>query len=512
MPNTYRKFLNTGIDLAPLGVERRVGEFTYFCTPRGASVIGWAGVDGIHFCFIRGFGETVFSVDPSASAPNFVHPVAANFSDFLRLLLACGDAAAPEQAWMWTEERFDLFLKENPPTETQRKILDEISVKMKLSPMDNPFRYIRDLQSSFNYSKIKYTNDFYDPDMNLYAEPAPTPWEVRFDGSFYGRRSREHPGIEIPLGARFEWAGRRWLIPAAYSCSRGLVVDFCMMAEAEEVAAFLDKWLPKIECSGQLSHEQQMKLDLDNPLQLEFSPHIDLNGRRLRRSGGRSLTYTPPLPLFPETDREAAQVVEHYGLDAGRGWLISRYSFPWGRSRRPEVKSLAVTMEQRPEPIPGPHFTIHAPGDTFTFISPVNGETHTLTAHEFGRQTLPENSFGNDSREYPTHYFAMSYTVDPNIPTENLQIADCEESDRPREVAPPEYSYTPTASNDLAVIGIIGGADGPTAIFIGPNADTHSTPRMRAACSSLHFDPPYRVEWRLIFREKRFDDMTFKLM
>lgn len=46
MKLTYLKFLKYGIDLAPLGLEQRTGDETYFCTPKGAKVIGWAGVDG----------------------------------------------------------------------------------------------------------------------------------------------------------------------------------------------------------------------------------------------------------------------------------------------------------------------------------------------------------------------------------------------------------------------------------------------------------------------------------
>ena len=34
---------------------------------RGASIFGWAGVDGIHFCFVRDFGGMVFSVSPMNS-------------------------------------------------------------------------------------------------------------------------------------------------------------------------------------------------------------------------------------------------------------------------------------------------------------------------------------------------------------------------------------------------------------------------------------------------------------
>ena len=43
----------------------------------------------------------VFAVSSMNAAPDFVHPLAKDFADFLRLLLACGDAAALEQARMW---------------------------------------------------------------------------------------------------------------------------------------------------------------------------------------------------------------------------------------------------------------------------------------------------------------------------------------------------------------------------------------------------------------------------
>ena len=33
---------------------------------------------------------------------------------------------------------------------------------MKLTPMEQPWVYIKKLQASFDYSKIKYTEDYYD--------------------------------------------------------------------------------------------------------------------------------------------------------------------------------------------------------------------------------------------------------------------------------------------------------------------------------------------------------------
>lgn len=166
MSSFYQKFLRKHINLAELGIEQGFDYTAYFCTPKGASIIGWAGVDGIHYCFIRGFGEMVFAVSPANTNPNYVHPLANSFEDFLRLLLACGNADALEQAWMWNKEQFDTYIKENTPTENGQMVLSEITDKLSLSPIENPWQYIKELQNAFDYNKIKYTEDFYDPDMN----------------------------------------------------------------------------------------------------------------------------------------------------------------------------------------------------------------------------------------------------------------------------------------------------------------------------------------------------------
>lgn len=47
MNRILKKFLQRGVDLSPVGVELREDNTNYFCTPKGASVFGWAGIDGI---------------------------------------------------------------------------------------------------------------------------------------------------------------------------------------------------------------------------------------------------------------------------------------------------------------------------------------------------------------------------------------------------------------------------------------------------------------------------------
>lgn len=509
MDKTFQKLLRLGINLAPIGIERRKENNPYFCTPKGASVFGWAGVDGIHFCFIRGFGGMVFAVSPMSIAPNYVRPIARTFEDFLRLLLSCGDAAAPEQAWMWDEEQFDAFLRDNPPTEEQKQVLFEIAERFRLTPMEQPWAYIRKLQSDFDYGKIKYTEDFYDPDMNPAAEPIQPEWKVYFDGSFWGHHGKDRTGTEIPIGKEFSWADHHWVIPAAYSCGKGIVVDFCMRVEKEKIRSFMQKWNLNRDNdpSWNFTGEKRMQMELENPFCLHFRPFIELNGKAMRASHGCSVCFNPCVPEGMTNELEAKWAVNHYGLDDSCGWVISRNVFLRISRRRPEIKALSLTMEQQPVRIPGAHFIAHQPGDTFTFTNPVSGTEYRLTVQELERQTIPAGSFGSDRWLYPTNTVAMSFTISPE-PEGDVFVCDCAEGDRPQEIAPRD-PMRPTAVSDAAVIGIIGGADGPTAVLFGKNRQS----KLRTAFSSLHFEPVVGdVEWRVEFSVRQFEKASFVLL
>lgn len=506
----YQKFLRLGISLAKVGIEQRNDEAVYFCTPKGANLIGWAGVDGIHYCFIRGFGEMVFAVSPMNAGAEYVHPLAKDFTDFLRLLLACGDVSTLEQAWMLDKVQFDAFLKENPATREQKEILDEIAEKMKLTAMEQPWKYIKALQVSFDYSKIKYTEEYYDSDLNPAAEPVAPEWKVYFDGNFWGHQGKDHAAKEIPLGKQFEWAGHHWLIPAVYVCSKGLVLDFCMRVEAEEIQAFRKKWNLDQEndsCEN-FTQEQWMELELDNPLQMEFTPQLELNGQELRTSHSCAVTYHPCIMEGMVVEQEAKWAVQHYDLDLSSGWVICRSVFPWEKKRRSEIKTLSLTLESRPAAIPGPHFTVKAPGDSFRFVHPVNRTEYTLTVQEVEQQTFPQHSFGTEGWIYPEHFTVMSYTFSPEASAQ-ITVSDCGDGDKPRKIMSSEEPFAPSASRGVTCIGNIGGADGPTAIVMGAS----SKGKVRAACSALHFEPVQRdIEWRITFHEKKYRDFTIQLI
>ncbi len=507
MALTCKDFTKMNIDLAPLGWEMRSEYTHYFCTPRGAKVLGCAGVDGIHYCTVRGFGDMIFAVSPM-NFGDYVHPIARSFEDVLRLLLSCMDMAALEQCYAWDEEQYKAFLIDCPATAEQQAVLDAIREKTGLAPIEDAFAYVKQLQTEFDLSAIPYTEDYYDADINPAAPQEPPAWEVYFDGNFWGHAPRQKPGTEIPLGTQFEWAEHHWVIPAVYACSKGLVVDYCMRIEPWLIEAFMDKWdlTAENEGSKQFTQEERMRMKLDNPMQLDFYGILHLNGKEVRPGHSCGCMWNPCLPPQYTGDSEGKRLAQHYGLDMNFGWMFWRSRYPWSTKRKPEIKDLSVTMEQEKVRIPGPHFCVEKPGDTFCFTYPEKGTEYILTVQEYEEQTLKMGGMP-DHLEYPTHNHVMSYTITPPMPEGALTIQDCAEGDRPRPKKAAPNAGSPVAIHDACAIGIIGGADGPTAIIYGNAAG-----KLHAACSALHFEPVEMVQWRMVFHEKPFADAFLKLL
>ena len=159
---TYQKFKKLKIDFSAIEFEQAGNEDKYFCTPIGAHLIGRAGVDGIHYCTVRGQGEMVFAVNPSNEIGKNVFPIANTFDELLSLLLACGSMAAIEQAHMWDEEQFEEFVAENQPTPAQLTVFDVLREKLGITPMEEPFRYLFELQERYNYGLLNYPKEYYE--------------------------------------------------------------------------------------------------------------------------------------------------------------------------------------------------------------------------------------------------------------------------------------------------------------------------------------------------------------
>ena len=46
--------------------------------------------------------------------------------------------------------------------EKRNAVLDKIQSELGIKPMENPFEYVKKLQTGFDYSKIRFTAEYYD--------------------------------------------------------------------------------------------------------------------------------------------------------------------------------------------------------------------------------------------------------------------------------------------------------------------------------------------------------------
>lgn len=496
----YQRFQELNINFSAIGMEQDNTSGTYFCTPKGASVIGWAGEDGIHSCFVQGFGDTVFTVNPESPSRKYVHPVARNFEDFLRLLLACKDMKTVEELYHCDEEEgFECWMRRYESTQEQLETLETLQKEFSISPMEHPVTYVRQLQKDFDYSKIPYTQAYYDETSD--EEEESEQWKVTYDGNFWGNSGQV--GKEIPVGKVFHWGEETWQIPSVYLCGRGLVVDFCVEVEPEAIKAFIDKWDLLHEAEHDYTQRQQEQIREENPLRIEFQPELVVNGRLLKGSRGCGVTWIPQSCIADEDDcLTEKQALEHYGLDESRGWMIARNSFSWQTAPISDIQSLQIRLRHSPVVRQGIQFEIQGAGDQVSFTNPVTGTEHTLTVQAYKKQEIEKQYLPADGLEYPNHYTEMVYTIVPDLSEEDFQVEAWGEVDQPRIINQDNTNASACA------FGIIGGADGPVAIFI----ENEKESTCHTVCSSLHFDPEAKVQWYMKFWEKRTDDISVTLI
>lgn len=71
-----------------------------------------------------------------------------------------------------------------------------------------------------------------------------------------------------------------------------------MRAEAEDIRRFIAKWnlTAENDSAENFTQEQQTQMELENPLCLDFSTKIELNGKTILPSHGCAVSISPCLP------------------------------------------------------------------------------------------------------------------------------------------------------------------------------------------------------------------------
>ena len=478
MSSDYDKFRASGIDLGALGAAP--GGEAYFCTPRGAQIIGSEGADGVHYCFAPGYGDTVFAVSPGNAEPDYVRAVARSFTDFLRLLLACGHSAAVEQCGRMTREGFSAYLAGNAPSAEAREIMDAVSEIFGLSPMEDPWGYIHELQSGFDYGGIHYTDPGLMADMAIEAEPE-REWAVYYSGGLWGGgEDGGRPGAEISLRREFAAFGSRWTALSAYACEEGLVLDVAREVEPMSLRAFMERHGLGFGGSGrEPDRAERLRMEAENPMELEVRASVAVNGRELRESGGSGTAW---LPLAgAENGAEARRFVERYGLDADYCQDIRRLRFDWDGPR--EIESLTLRLAPEPVRLPGAPFRARAGGE-IGLIHPLTGAQYTLRVNSVKAEEGEELEY--NGHIFPNKRIRMEYETIPGAP--GLDIEDCRPGDPPRR----------TGGGDGAVCGA-------SAMLSGGEGE-------RCALSSAYFELPEDIVWLPVWRVERGAEAEFKLV
>lgn len=501
--NTYEQFKKLNVDFGCIGLQQWNHYENYYCTPEDANIIGSAGVDGIHYCSIPQFGEMIFAVSPM-NFGDCVHPIARSFEDLLRLLLSCGDMAALEQCYAWDEEQFKTFLIDCPVTIDQQEALEAIQRELCLTPIEDVFAYVKKLQAEFDLSKIPYTEDYYDVDMNP-AAPKPAPqWKITFRGTFHSEDREGTAGIPIQVQKAFHWAGIDWVIPEVYACEEGLVVLTLGKVDPAEVRKYIQ--------DGPATHEDIERMDAECPLNIHLRCAAKVNGSVGVFCGGSGMAWMPPMPGEDNGYQNAKWVLEHYGFDTKFAWIINRDNYRWPDGTRPELNSLEVTVTQRPVSLSATHFKTPLNGKNVKVQHPLNGKTYTLTIEDIKQAEADMQNAHSMGLEFPTKYTWMEYRIQPDLGGNQYRIMDCKQSDEPRpmKITHAESPAEVQINGEAAAIGIIGGADGPTAVFM--SRPTCKASHLRMASSSMRFEHVNEVEWRIVFLEKLHEDITVTLI
>ena len=336
-------------------------------------------------------------------------------------------------------------------------------------------------------------------------------WNVYFQSDFHGRcgraGSRGKRGIEIRLDREFTWCGHRWIIPAVYLCGQGLVIDFCVESSQDAIRAFMSKWSDIItDSTCSIPAEDLERIESENPLDLQFRPCVVVNGRRLQDYHGHSAIYNPCIGDSHNGTDESTYAANHYGLNSSSAWTIWRYSFPWSTTRKPNVKSLSLSLSQTPVSIPGPVFTADI-GKEIPFTRPSTNTDHVLKVLSLEPREI-DKTFSIPCFEVPRNYISMTYSISPTLPEDAISVTDHFKGDNKRPVSYSQQSSSPSDTDRADSIGIIGGSDGPIAIIINEDhpENTH------IAFSSLRFELQKNIEWLITFHEKECDDIILDLI
>lgn len=263
---------------------------------------------------------------------------------------------------------------------------------------------------------------------------------------------------------QFEHAGLKRYIPAIYRFARGIVFDIITVLDETELQAFIDKYEAREET---LTALEKRVAEQEHPYQAVPIKEIWINDKRVE--GGYSASGAVSIPWLDQGN-ELAFARKAYSsiLQDVACFACERFSVPYPEAdskvqgllrylRLSKVHSMKLITGPVSRFLPlGMHVEVAAAESQkqVGFSYPVTEVRHTLYFQGMEAMELPlggSSLFVNQAM----------YEIDPSLPTgDTLQFDSTIQNIQ--HTRRPDSEFSP---HSAAAIGIIGGADGPTAVF-----------------------------------------------
>lgn len=311
-------------------------------------------------------------------------------------------------------------------------------------------------------------------------------------------------GIAVQTGWQFFYAGRVYQIPAVYLFRKGFVADIIGTVDTEALRKFHDRYAPREE---RLTPRERAQAMLERPYQALGGMKLWFNGEEVTSSWhAEEALFVPWQEHMLSLAEEAFAAYAFLGRE--NSFSVTRLHAPYPKAQRgifasmkaiftrPRLRELRLLIHPTERMLPLEHAvtigTREKAHQPLSFTHPVTGVMHRLEVMEakwtdltaqfqklHRRMAIRGKGLRPIAQEGQSYLLEITYCVSPPLPKgERLQLQDEARALQPNG----------TAAKSASAIGIIGSADGPTAIYIaGREMEAPETYGM--FCSSIYPRP-----------------------
>lgn len=285
----------------------------------------------------------------------------------------------------------------------------------------------------------------------------------------------------------FEYGATKHYIPAIYRFSKGIVFDVITILDERKLQKFFEKYEAIEE---KLTPLQIRCVEQEHPYQAVPISGIWINGRPVE--DGYSSSGSISIPWIHQGDKLTviknaySSILKDISCFAYKRFCVpyppatSRFQKLLRVLKMDKVNSIKLLTYPVERFLPlDIHFemSISQKMKQLSFNHPITGVEHILYFQGVESVSLPLGV----GEEHTLYIMRSMYEIKPELPQgDTLQFNSSTQYIEPPQVSDKEYIPASASS-----IGVIGGADGPTSIFISSEGEDKSVPR-GINCLPLH--------------------------